>query len=81
MSLPGLAPSAGQAHHGWMTDERPPAWLAPVLVAHLVVATLVWRDLARRPADRVRGSKKLWRLLSAANTSGSVAYVLVGRRA
>lgn len=51
-----------------------------VLLGHALVTALVWRDLARQPSMRVRGGKNLWRLLSAANTSGSLAYVLVGRR-
>jgi hypothetical protein len=50
------------------------------VAGHVLLAALVWRDLARRPAARVRGSKNLWRLLSAANTSGSLAYVLIGRK-
>ena len=63
-----------------MDRSNRPGWLVPALVVHLVVTALVWRDLARRPAGAVRGGKVLWRTLSAANTSGSVAYLLVGRR-
>ena len=62
-----------------MAPSRRPDVLVPVLVGHVLVAALVWRDLARRPDARVRGGKNLWRVLSALNTSGSVAYVLLGR--
>jgi hypothetical protein len=48
--------------------------------AHLLVTAATWRDLSRRPANRVRGSKALWRVASAANTGGSVAYFLIGRK-
>lgn len=44
-----------------------------------VVTPFIWRDLRQRPADQVRGPKWLWWILSA-NLSGSVAYVLFGRR-
>ncbi len=50
------------------------------LVIHLVVLTLTWRDLDRRPQAAVRGPKRLWRLAATMNTSGSLAYWLFGRR-
>lgn len=69
------------AHDGVMsTSTRRPAWVLPALAAHVVVTALVWRDLAARPASQVRGPKNLWRVLSALNTSGSVGYLLLGRR-
>ena len=52
----------------------------PVLVAHAAITAVTWRDIQRRPADQMRGSKRLWRLASAVNTVGSVAYVAVGRK-
>lgn len=61
-------------------SARRPACLVPALVAHVVVTALVWRDLAARPDRAVRGPKNLWRVLSALNTSGSLGYLLVGRR-
>jgi hypothetical protein len=53
---------------------------ALILAAHSAVAALTWRDLRARPAEQVRGSKRVWRVASAVNTVGSVAYWLVGRR-
>jgi hypothetical protein len=54
--------------------------LAIVAVVHLTVMALTWRDLRDRPATQVRGNKKIWRVASALNTSGSAAYWLFGRR-
>lgn len=54
--------------------------IIPVLLAHAAITTLTWRDLRRRPAEQVRGSKRLWRVASAVNTVGSVAYLAVGRK-
>jgi hypothetical protein len=45
-----------------------------------VIGLLTLRDLSRRPADRVRGPKWLWRILGTANTAGSATYWLAGRR-
>ena len=50
------------------------------LVVHVIVLTLTWRDLSRRPAAAVRGPKRLWRVAATMNTSGSLAYWLFGRR-
>lgn len=38
------------------------------------------RDLARRPADLVNGSKGKWVALSFLNFAGPIAYLVVGRR-
>ena len=54
--------------------------IIPVLVAHAAITTLTWRDLRRRPAEQIRGSKRLWRVASAVNTVGTVAYLAVGRK-
>jgi hypothetical protein len=54
--------------------------LAYTVVVHAPVTALTWRDLRDRPATQVRGDKKIWRIASAVNTLGSVAYWLVGRR-
>ncbi|MDH2416551.1 hypothetical protein [Nocardioides sp. CER19] len=50
------------------------------VVVQLVVGLLTLRDISRRPADRVRGPKWLWRIAGTANTSGSAAYWLIGRK-
>jgi hypothetical protein len=47
---------------------------------HLAVVAVTWRDISRRPPERVRGSKRMWRAASAVNTLGALAYWLGGRR-
>ena len=60
------------------TDQH--KYLLPALAAHLLVTSLVWRDISRRRPQELRGSKALWRTLTALNTGNSVLYLLVGRR-
>ena len=62
-----------------LTDHQKRVLLV-VLVVHLIVAKLTWLDLRRRPDGAVRGNKRFWRLASLVNTTGSVAYWLLGRR-
>jgi hypothetical protein len=54
--------------------------IPPFVVFHLLVAALTWRDIRRRPPEQIRGSKTVWRIASGANTLGSVAYWLFGRK-
>ncbi len=54
--------------------------LALIGLGHIGVTALTWRDIARRPADQIRGDKGVWRALSAYNTGNSVLYWLLGRR-
>ncbi len=64
-----------------MKNSRPsPLVLTLAGSAHLLVNTLVWRDLTRRDAAAVRGSKTLWRVLTAPNSGNGLLYLLVGRR-
>jgi hypothetical protein len=54
--------------------------LVALVLAEIGLAALTWRDLRRRPAEEIRGSKRLWRIISTINPGNSVAYWLVGRR-
>ena len=54
--------------------------LVALVLAEIGLAALTWRDLRRRPAEQIRGSKRLWRIISTINPGNSVAYWLVGRR-
>ena len=54
--------------------------VALAVVLNAIIASFTWRDLRRRPASLVRGPKLLWRVWSSLNTTGSVAYWVVGRR-
>jgi hypothetical protein len=64
-------------------SERP-AWQHRVIIGagtaqiSLLVAALV--DIRRRPARRIRGSKRLWTAASFVNTVGPIAYFVFGRR-
>jgi hypothetical protein len=44
------------------------------------LAATAWVDLARRPAELVRGPKPAWALAIAVNFVGPIAYFTVGRR-
>jgi hypothetical protein len=44
----------------------------------LLVATLV--DIRRRPADQIKGSKRMWSALAFVNIIGPIAYFVFGRR-
>ncbi len=37
-------------------------------------------DIYRRPAEKIRGSKPVWALVSLVNFVGPIAYFLFGRR-
>jgi hypothetical protein len=63
-----------------MPDRKGIATLAAILAAHAAITTLTWRDIRHRDAGQVRGSKRAWRIASALNTGGSLAYLALGRR-
>lgn len=44
------------------------------------LAATAWTDLARRPADQVKGSKAKWAAVIAINVVGPVLYFTKGRR-
>lgn len=54
--------------------------LAGILVAHVAVTAITWRDLSYRQPEQVRGTKRFWQVASGVNTLGSLAYYLVGRK-
>jgi hypothetical protein len=54
--------------------------MAVVLVIHVILLALTRMDLRSRPADAVRGNKRMWKVWSTMNTTGSVAYWLIGRK-
>lgn len=63
-------------------EKRTPnrAVIAAIALGHLAVTTLAWGDIRRRPDDQIRGSKKFWRVATAANSANSIVYFLFGRR-
>jgi hypothetical protein len=64
-------------------SELPPGRRRGLIAAGLVqvaLAAVAWTDLARRPRDRVRGSKTLWAVAITVNFAGPVAYLCWGRK-
>jgi hypothetical protein len=51
-----------------------------LLAVELVLIAAAERDIQRRPADRIRGPKLLWRVVATQNLVGPAAYVSLGRR-
>ena len=56
------------------------AAIAVTATAQLGLAGAAWCDLARRPADQVRGPKWRWALVIGVNWIGPIAYFVRGRR-
>ena len=52
--------------------------IAGILEVLLLGAALV--DLRRRPAEQIRGSKRIWTLVAFINYVGPVTYFIVGRK-
>jgi hypothetical protein len=50
-----------------------------VLAVSLGLVAMAQRDIQRRPADQIRGSKPLWRLVCL-NALGAVGYLRWGRQ-
>jgi len=51
---------------------------AGVVEVVLLVATLI--DIKHRPADQIKGSKRMWTALAFINIVGPISYFAVGRR-
>ncbi len=61
---------------------RPPAQQVVLVIVGLLslgVVALAERDIQRRPTERVRGPKLVWRIAST-NALGALAYFGAGRR-
>ena len=54
-------------------------WIVVVLLVSLGLVAAGERDIQRRPAEQVRGSKLLWRLVCL-NALGALGYFRWGRR-
>ena len=51
---------------------------AGVVEVVLLVATLI--DIKRRPADQIKGSKRMWTALAFVDIVGPISYFVFGRR-
>jgi hypothetical protein len=64
-------------------DELSGTQRALVVLAGTVQLSLLFaalRDLRRRPADQINGSKRQWVALSFVNFVGPISYFLFGRK-
>ena len=62
-----------------MTERQQTAILVAASV-QLSLAATAWIDLARRPAGRVNGPKRLWAAIIGVNFLGPIAYFIWGHR-
>ena len=58
--------------------QRVSVVVGAVIQITLLVAAL--RDIRRRPADQIRGSKRLWTAASFINFIGPISYFVFGRK-
>ena len=61
-------------------SDRQRALLLAAAAAELSLKIAALIDIKRRPADRIRGPKALWRAAMAVNLLGPVSYFAVGRK-
>jgi len=63
-----------------LTKDQKTRLVAVAVIVQGVIAALTLRDINKRPAQAVRGPKRLWRVLGTVNTTGSAAYWIIGRK-
>ena len=51
-----------------------------LIVVHIVVAILTWRDISHRDQSQIRGPKWIWRVASIVQMGNSLAYWLFARK-
>jgi hypothetical protein len=70
-----------QSRKKWK-DMPPQARVGAVVVGAIQLSLLLaaQRDISRRPADQIRGSKIMWRLVSFVNFIGPGSYFAFGRK-
>ncbi|BDB60495.1 MAG: PLDc N-terminal domain-containing protein [Rhodococcus sp. (in: high G+C Gram-positive bacteria)] len=76
-----MSPSSPLSKKKFAELSRPQQALVVLLaVVQLSLAITAWVDLARRPADKINGSKLRWALTIAVNFFGPIRYFRKGRR-
>jgi Phospholipase_D-nuclease N-terminal len=60
------------------STQRKAVVLSGVVQLGLLAAALA--DIYRRPAEEIRGDKRLWAVVAFVNYVGPVSYLLFGRR-
>lgn len=73
--------SASASKRRW-SDLTPPqrAVVVGAGFAQLTLQAVALRDLRHRPAEQVRGPKRVWVAASFVNYAGPIAYLAWGRR-
>lgn len=61
-------------------SQRQRAIIGTAAAAELSLKVAALIDIKRRPADRIRGPKRLWRAAMVVNLLGPVSYFVFGRR-
>lgn len=61
-------------------SDREKTTILVMASVQISLAATAWVDLARRPAELVRGPKGAWALGIAVNFVGPIAYFTIGRR-
>lgn len=61
-------------------SDRQRALLLVAAAAELSLKIAALIDIKRRPADRIRGPKALWRAAMAVNLLGPLSYFAIGRK-
>ena len=61
-------------------SDRQRALLLGAAAAELSLKIAALIDIKRRPADRIRGPKALWRAAMAVNLLGPLSYFVIGRK-
>lgn len=64
---------------GEMNATRRAGVIVSAIVQMTLLAAALW-DLRQRPAEMVRGDKRLWVGISFINFVGPIAYFLIGRK-
>jgi len=72
-------PNRTRRNWGDLTGRQQTALLVAASVQISLAAT-AWIDLARRPADQVRGPKAAWAAAIAVNFVGPISYFVWGTR-
>jgi FixJ family two-component response regulator len=61
-------------------SSRQRAFLLAAAAGELSLKIAALIDIQRRPADRIRGPKALWRAAMAINLIGPLSYFAIGRK-
>jgi hypothetical protein len=79
--MAGDRPNAGDAAKKWAElSDRQRTLLLGAAAAELSLKIAALIDIKRRPAERIRGPKALWRAAMAVNLLGPLSYFLIGRK-